>query len=67
MIAGLLLLVVVAAADDTREVQVTGDIFDCLAEMTPVRHFYVDNLLDNLDGTLAIANSEEGGKYPPGR
>ena len=34
--------------------------------MTPVRQFYVDNLLGNLDGTLAAANAPEGAIYPPG-
>lgn len=66
------LLVTLAVADDEgteadkAEVTVTADTFKCLAEMTPVRHFYVDNLLDNLEGTLAVANSENGGVYPPG-
>jgi hypothetical protein len=31
--------------------------------MTHVRQFYVDNLLGNLDATLAVANSATGGKY----
>ena len=55
-----------SAASDTREVQVTADTFRCLNEMTPVRHFFVDNLLGNLEGTLETANSEDGGVYPPG-
>ena len=55
-----------SAAGDSREVQVTADTFRCVTEMTPVRHFFVDNLLDNLEGTLEIANSEDGGVYPPG-
>ena len=55
-----------SAAGDSREVQVTADRFRCVTEMTPVRHFFVDNLLDNLEGTLEIANSEDGGVYPPG-
>ena len=40
--------------------------FNCLGDMTRVRHFYVDNLLGNLDGTLKVANSSTGGTYPPG-
>jgi hypothetical protein len=51
---------------DRVEVEVTADTFRCLADMTPVRHFFVDNLLGDIDGTLAVANSEEGGVYPPG-
>lgn len=72
LLAGFTLTVVGAFADDdpaggeATEVQVTADTFECLADMTPVRHFYVDNLLGDLEGTLAIANSENGGKYPPG-
>ncbi len=55
-----------AAAEDSIEVEVTVETFRCITDMTPVRHFYVDNLLGNLDGTLAVANSAEGGVYPPG-
>ncbi len=55
-----------SAAGDSTEVQVTADTFRCITEMTPVRHFFVDNLLGNLEGTLEIANSEDGGVYPPG-
>jgi hypothetical protein len=40
--------------------------FRCITEMTHVRQFYVDNLLGNLDATLAVANSPTGGTYPPG-
>src|SRR4029078_4695281 len=40
--------------------------FRCITEMTHVRQFYVDNLLGNLDATLAVANSATGGTYPPG-
>ena len=55
-----------SAAGDFSEVQVTADTFRCVTEMTPVRHFFVDNLLGNLEGTLEIANSEDGGVYSPG-
>lgn len=71
-VAGCMLLAMQAIADedsaagDTSEVQVTADTFRCITDMTPVRHFFVDNLLDNLEGTLAVANSEDGGVYPPG-
>jgi hypothetical protein len=34
--------------------------------MTPVRHFYVDNLRGDLDATLAAAKSPTGAVYPPG-
>ena len=51
---------------DTVEIQVTAETFRCLTEMTPVRHFYVDNLLGDLEATLAVAHAEDGGRYPPG-
>ncbi|MCL1057201.1 hypothetical protein L2729_04235 [Shewanella gelidimarina] len=40
--------------------------FSCIRDMTPVRHFYVDNLLGDIEGTLAAANSPEGAIYPTG-
>lgn len=55
-----------SAERDAAEVDVSADTFGCITDMTPVRHFYVDNLLDDLDATLAVANSPVGGKYPPG-
>ena len=46
--------------------EITGDTFRCLNDMTAVRHFYVDNLLGNVEDTVAVANSPEGGRYPEG-
>ena len=46
--------------------QIDAKSFRCITEMTHVRQFYVDNLLGNLDATLAVANSPTGGTYPPG-
>ena len=40
--------------------------FRCITSMTPVRHFYVDNLRGDLPGTLAAANAPKGAVYPPG-
>ncbi|MDH4108561.1 MAG: hypothetical protein OEW35_09600 [Gammaproteobacteria bacterium] len=57
---------VVAVADEPVEVEVTAETFGCIRDMTPVRHFYVDNLAGDLEATLAVANSPTGGKYPPG-
>lgn len=54
------------AAEVTVEVEVTAETFRCLNDMTPVRHFFVDNVLGDLDATLAVANSANGGVYPPG-
>jgi hypothetical protein len=54
------------SADDGKKISVTDDTFKCLSEMTPVRGFFVGNLLGNLSATLQVANSPTGGKYPPG-
>src|SRR5262249_45437368 len=40
--------------------------FRCIRKMTPVRQFYVDNLLGHRAATLEVANSKTGGVYPPG-
>lgn len=45
---------------------VTEGTFRCLSDMTSVRHFYVDNLLGNIEETVAVANSPTGGSYPEG-
>ncbi len=52
------------AADDA--VEVSDENFGCIRDMSPVRGFYVDNLLGDLEATLAVANSTDGGVYPPG-
>ena len=33
---------------------VDDNSFKCITEMTKVRHFYVDNLLGNVAGTVAV-------------
>lgn len=48
------------------ELVVDADTFHCLADMTRVRHFFVDNLLGDVEATRAVAESTEGGIYPPG-
>lgn len=46
---------------------ITEQSFRCLKDMTPVRGFFVDNLIaGQLEATLAVANSPTGGVYPPG-
>ena len=47
-------------------VTVDDNSFQCMRKMTPVRHFYVDNLLGNTAGTLAAANAPNGAVYPAG-
>lgn len=48
------------------ELDIDASSFRCLDEMTAVRHFFVDNLLGDLDATIAVAESTDGGVYPPG-
>jgi hypothetical protein len=48
------------------DVEVEADDFKPLAEMTPVRGFFVDNVADDLEGTLAVANDADGGTFPVG-
>ena len=58
----------VADAADTASaprLNVDDNSFKCITEMTPVRHFYVDNLLGNLEGTVAVAKAGRG-VYPEG-
>lgn len=57
---------VIQAAVDGPELTIDADSFLCLGDMTAVRHFFVDNLLGNLDETVAVAESTDGGVYPPG-
>lgn len=49
-----------------KKIEVTDASFRCLHEMKKVRSMYVDNLLGNVEGTLAVANAADGGAYPPG-
>jgi hypothetical protein len=55
------------AADKTSEpkVKVDDKSFKCITDMTPARHFYVDNLLGNVEGTVAVATAGRG-DYPVG-
>jgi len=62
----LLSMAVASAEDSADKGHVDAKSFRCITEMTHVRQFYVDNLLGNLDATLAVANSATGGTYPAG-
>ena len=55
-----------SVSTDSTELTIDSDSFRCLDEMKPVRHFYVDNLFGDLDATAAVAESVDGGVYPPG-
>lgn len=47
-------------------VEIDESSFGNINDMTAVRGFFVDNILGDLDATLAVANNPEGGVYPPG-
>lgn len=55
-----------AGADQSSAIPIDDNSFKCLDKMTQVRHFYVDNLLGDLDATVAAAKSETGSTYPAG-
>ncbi len=55
-----------ASEPANQSLSISAETFDCIRDMTPVRGFYVDNLQGDLDATLAVANSPDGGVYPPG-
>ena len=59
-------LMTAALSQSAVATEVTNETFRCLNDMTPVRHFYVDNLLGNIAETVAVANSANGGAYPEG-
>ncbi|MEO6022064.1 MAG: hypothetical protein ABIP64_02915 [Burkholderiales bacterium] len=46
-------------------VKVDDNSFKCITAMTPVRHFFVDNLLGKLEETVAVAKAGSG-DYPEG-
>lgn len=48
------------------DIDMRAEDFDCLLDWTPIRRFYITNKLGRLEETLAVANSAEGGVYPPG-
>ena len=58
--------VLTAAEAPSAVMAVDAQSFRCIREMTPVRHFFVDNVLGNLPATLAAANAPGGAVYPPG-
>ena len=44
---------------------INDNSFKCITSMTRVGHFYVDNLLGNVAGTVKVAQAGKG-EYPPG-
>lgn len=65
-IAAVLLMATAPAYPAEKSIAIDGSSFRCIRQMTPVRHFYVDNLLGQIDATLAAANSTTGAVYPVG-
>jgi hypothetical protein len=69
--AAVLLLAAPAATEalaaGSGKVSITDQSFKCITEMTPVRHFYVDNVLGKkaLAKTVAVAKAGKG-NYPQG-
>jgi hypothetical protein len=61
-----LLAMLVGNVSYAQTVEVSKNSFKCLTEMTPVRGFFVDNLLGNLQSTLDAAKSANGAVYPVG-
>lgn len=56
------------SAESSKQIPVNEDSFKCLASMTKAEGtaYYVDNLLGNVAGTLAVATSASGGQFPAG-
>lgn len=52
--------------DAVTTVAIGEDSFGCITDMTRVRGFYVDNLLGDVDATVAVANDLKGNTFPPG-
>ncbi|HET8621232.1 MAG TPA: hypothetical protein VFM27_19830 [Acidimicrobiales bacterium] len=48
------------------DVEVEAGDFTALADMTPVRGFFVNNLLGHTDEAVAVAENPDGGVYPVG-
>ncbi len=67
MLASLLTCVALLSGGHVKgaEVSVDDSTFKCITDMTKVRHFYVDNLLGNLQETVAVAQAGQG-VYPEG-
>jgi hypothetical protein len=64
---GVVLMVgpAMAAAPAPATVAISDSSFKCITQLTHVRHFYVDNLAGNLDGTVKVAEAGTG-TYPVG-
>lgn len=64
--AMLMTSVQVHAVDESKQLDISAAIFDCLGEMSKVGEYFVSNILGNLEQTEAVAKSDVGGMFPPG-
>lgn len=58
-------LVASCATVQPKAFKVEDSSFRCMSEMTPVRHFFVDNLAGDLASTVKVAQAGKG-EYPVG-
>ena len=54
-----------AEASDGGALKIDDHSFKCITQMTPVRHFFVDNIAGHLAETVAVATTGKG-EYPAG-
>ena len=54
------------SADNSKQIEVPDSAFKCITDLAASGAFFVDNLLGDLDETLSVANSADGGKFPAG-
>jgi hypothetical protein len=64
--AAVLTSAALAAPAADGKVTITDKSFRCMTQLTPVRGFFVGNLLGDEQGTLKVARSKTGGVYPAG-
>lgn len=55
-----------AVKADDQPIKIDAKSFSCISDMTKVRGLFVANLIGNLDDTLKVAKSSNGGEYPAG-
>jgi len=65
ILAAGMAIVASCATEQPKAFKVADDSFRCITEMTPVRHFFVDNLAGDLPGTVKVAQAGKG-EYPVG-
>ena len=64
-IFGLIFCAATTQADQEPKYKIGDSTFKCILKMTPVKHFFVDNLGGNLAGTVAVAQAGKG-EFPEG-